>query len=207
MAYCKAREYQTPEMFTDEGISAKRASNRPGLQAAIARACEEKGVLIVTKFDRFARNVREGLELSERLGAHGANLISISDSIDTTTANGRAYFVIVGVFATLERETTSERMREVLRAKRARGERYTKITPYGFRLVERAGAGFYEADPEQQAVIETMRSYREAEGLGFARIANRLNEDDVPPPNGRAWYPMTVKRVLERDAEIAEEMA
>ncbi len=200
IAFCEAHGYAKPEIFSDEGISAKKASNRPGLQEAIARACANKGVLVVTRFDRFARNLREGITLSERLDRCGANLVSITDSIDTTTANGRAFFAIVGVFSTLERETTGERMRDFIEAKREKGERYTKITPFGFRLVERNGSERYEKDPKQQRVIRRMLGYRE-KGWGFSRIATHLNESGVSPPQGKAWYPMTVKRVLEREGE------
>ena len=59
--------------------------------------------LVVTKFDRLGRNMLDMLMISEELKAKGANLVSLAEQIDTSTAMGNAFFQITGIFAEMER--------------------------------------------------------------------------------------------------------
>jgi DNA invertase Pin-like site-specific DNA recombinase len=75
--------------YADEGLSGKRADNRPGLQGAIAHACETHGVLVVYSLSRLARSTRDAIDIAERLAKCKADLVSITEKIDTTTSMGR----------------------------------------------------------------------------------------------------------------------
>jgi DNA invertase Pin-like site-specific DNA recombinase len=59
-------------------------------------------ILIVYKLDRLVSNIKHLIELSEKLEELGVNLVSICDSIDTTTPVGKAMFNMIGVIAELE---------------------------------------------------------------------------------------------------------
>ncbi len=73
------------QVFTDAGLSGKRADNRPALQQALALATTQRAVVVVYKLDRLARSTRDALEIAERLSVAGADLVSLSEQIDTTT--------------------------------------------------------------------------------------------------------------------------
>ncbi|MDD2329019.1 MAG: recombinase family protein [bacterium] len=64
---------------------------------------------IVYKLDRLGRSLSDLIRITEWLKDHSIDLISPSDSIDTTTPNGRLFFHISGAFAEYERERILER--------------------------------------------------------------------------------------------------
>lgn len=84
---------------------------------------KEGDVLVVYKLDRLGRSTKKLIELSEELQARGIELVSIRDSIDTTTAVGKAMFKMLAVLAEMERDLISERTRAGLESARARGRK------------------------------------------------------------------------------------
>lgn len=78
-------------------------------------------VIVVTKYDRLARSLRDLLEIVETIQAHGAGFRSLAEDIDTTTPAGRLVFHVFASIAQFERERISERTREGLEAARRRG--------------------------------------------------------------------------------------
>jgi len=78
-------------------------------------------VVIVTKYDRLARSLRDLLEIVERIEATGAGFRSLAEDIDTTTPAGRLIFHVFASIAQFERERISERTKEGLAAARKRG--------------------------------------------------------------------------------------
>lgn len=95
-------------------------SERPGLDEAL-RFLREGDVLVVWKLDRFGRTVRGLIELVDHLQGRGIGFRSASDAIDTSSAQGRFFFHVVGAFAELERDLIRERTHAGLMAARARG--------------------------------------------------------------------------------------
>jgi hypothetical protein len=67
------------------------------------------------------RSTRELLALSDNLQKRGADLVSLSEAIDTTTACGKMVFGMLAVLAEFERNQTSERTRTAMRHKRSKG--------------------------------------------------------------------------------------
>ncbi|MGR6899331.1 recombinase family protein [Rummeliibacillus sp. BSL5] len=104
------------EKIYQEKISGMK-DDRPELQKLIGYA--RKGdVLVIYKLDHSTKRL---IELSEELQKRGIELVSISDSIDTTTAVGKAMFKMLAVLAEMERDLISERTRAGLESARARG--------------------------------------------------------------------------------------
>jgi DNA invertase Pin-like site-specific DNA recombinase len=77
---------------------------------------------VVYKLDRLARSTKQLYELSDLLKSKGVEFVSLNDSIDTTTAAGRAMFGMLAVFAEFERSIIQERTRSGLEAARRRGK-------------------------------------------------------------------------------------
>nr|BDD45903.1 hypothetical protein 8 [bacterium] len=66
--------------------------------------------VIVTKLDRFGRSLKELVNSTDRLRELGIDFISLGDSIDTSTPNGKLLFNMLCAFAEFERELTRERL-------------------------------------------------------------------------------------------------
>lgn len=93
---------------------------RPELDRLLDRL-REGDVIVVTKYDRLARSLRDLIEIVETIRGHGAGFRSLAEDIDTTTPAGRLVFHVFGSLAEFERERISERTREGLEAARRRG--------------------------------------------------------------------------------------
>src|SRR3954465_833281 len=119
------------DVHVDAGLSGKRADNRPSLGRALESVCRERGsVLVVYSLSRLARSVRDTLAIAERLEKSGADLVSLSEKIDTTSAAGKMVFRMLAVLAEFERDLISERTRGAVALKRSRSERIGQV-PYG----------------------------------------------------------------------------
>ena len=79
--------------------------------------------LVVWKLDRLGRSVRQLIEIIEQLHKRGCGVRSLTEAIDTTTAEGRLIFHIFGALAEFERSIIRERTLAGLEAARARGRR------------------------------------------------------------------------------------
>jgi len=195
-AYCEAHGYQLLRIEADEGVSGKRADNRPALERAMRGVCESQGVLVVAKLDRLARSTLDAIELAQRIDKCGADLASIGEKIDTASAMGRFVFRLMASLGELERDQIAERTRSALHHKRRRGERISRHIPYGYDLAD-DGSRLIE-NPEQQRAIERMRELR-GEGKGYHSVARELNREGFKPQRAKAWSAATCHRIMTRE--------
>lgn len=88
--------------------------------------------MAVWRLDRLGRSLRHLIEISEDVAERKVGLRSLTEAIDTETANGRLYFSLMAALAEFERSLLSERTLAGLEAARARGRvggRPPKMTP------------------------------------------------------------------------------
>ena len=195
-AWCAAQGHELAATEVDAGLSGGRADNRPALQAALEAVCRAKGVLVVYSLSRLARSTRDALDIAERLHDAGANLVSLSESIDTTTAMGRFFFTVLAALAALERDLISERTSMAMRHIAANGGYTGGHVPFGF--WRSPGSGQVVTDPDEQRVIAMIRRLHDG-GQNAPSIARTLNGAFVPC-RGSAWHAKTVSRVIGRKA-------
>ncbi len=146
------------EIFVDEGISGM-SKDRPELQRLL-ETVQEGDSIIVWKMDRLTRSLKHLLELSEELSSRGVDLTSLSDPIDTSTPQGKAFFRIMGVLAEMERDMIRERTIAGVRAAQARGKHCGRPRVLG---------------PDQLVLARQMLS----EGQSQRRVARVLKVSDA----------------------------
>lgn len=121
--HCLRRGWTVASEFVDAGISGSK-EKRPELDRLMADAHRRRfDVVIVWKFDRFARSVSHLLRALETFNALGIAFVSLSESLDTSTPAGRMVFTVLGAVAELERSLIAERVRAGLRNARSKGKR------------------------------------------------------------------------------------
>ena len=81
-------------------------------------------------------SLRPWAATAERLAEAEADLVSITEKIDTTTPVGRFFFTTIAALAQLERDQISERTVLALAHKRAHWQRVSGMIAYGYRLAE-----------------------------------------------------------------------
>ncbi len=165
--------------FVDAGISAKSLKGRPGALAALdaVRAGRAAGIL-VAKMDRLSRSVIDGASLMDEARSSGWTLHFADVDIDTSTPAGEMAANVIISASQYERRLISQRTRDALKAKRARGEQL----------------GRPSALPDD--VIVRIITARER-GDSLRAIAAGLTADGVSTAKGGDWYACTIKSVLE----------
>lgn len=128
------------------------ARNRPELDKLFDQL-REGDVIVVAKYDRLARSLRDLLDIVEAIQERGAGFRSLSEDIDTTTPAGRLIFHVFASIAQFERERISERTKEGLDAARRRG---------------RVGGRPPALNPDQRAEVRRMR---DEDGKSVSEIA------------------------------------
>lgn len=194
-AWAAAHGAELAGVFVDAGLSGKRADNRPELQRALALACRTRGVLVVYSLSRLARSTRDAIEIAERLRKARANLVSLTEAIDTTSATGKLVFQVLAVLAEFERNLTSERTSAALAHKRSRGERVSRYAPYGWRFAEDGTT--LVADRREQMVLRSVRELRES-GLSLRAVSAALAARGIFARNGRPFAPKVLLSVTNR---------
>ena len=120
--YAARRGLEVVGEFVDHGVSGAR-DHRPELDRLMAGARQRAfDLVLVYRFDRFARSVRHLVTALDEFQALGVEFVSFSESLDTSTPMGRAMFSIVAALAELERGIVVERSAEGQRRARARGK-------------------------------------------------------------------------------------
>jgi DNA invertase Pin-like site-specific DNA recombinase len=183
-AECERRGWELVEVAEDAGYSGKDLK-RPAIRVALDRldAGEADG-LVVAKLDRLSRSVLDFAAFMERAQRKGWAVVVLDLGVDTATPQGELVANTFAAFAQFERRLIGQRTREALAA----------LPPERRAKVGRPR----QLDAKVARRIRNLRS----RGHSLAKIAERLNADDVPTAHGGAkWYPSTVRAVLERRGE------
>jgi site-specific DNA recombinase len=191
-AWCLANDYELADIYRDEGISGTKA-NREGLLAAMAEVGQGTA-LVVYSLSRLTRSTKDMLAFTETLEQQGADLISLTEKIDTTTAAGKMVFRMMAVLNEFERDQVSERTKAALAHKKETNQVYNH-TPYGY---TRCGETLQKNDAEAAVAAQAVKLYQS--GKTMRAIARHLNERGVPTKLGKQWKPMQVSRLIKRAA-------
>lgn len=180
-------------VFQDAGISGSSMVQRPGLQDALDAVCQRKATLVVFSLSRLARSTRDTLTISDRLAKAGAELVSLSERIDTPSASGKMVFRMLAVLAEFERDQISERTRAAMAHMRKSRRRISRFAPFGWDF-DATGSGLV-VNPAEQLVLARVREQRSA-GFTLREIASDLDDEGVPTKRGGARWSAKVVRTL-----------
>ena len=108
------------KIFTEQMSGA--VTDRPALHDALEFA-RSGDTLIVWKLDRLARSMKQLIETIEKLRVRGIGFRSLTEALDTTTAQGRLVFHMFGALAEFERSLIRERTQAGLAAARRAGRK------------------------------------------------------------------------------------
>lgn len=121
--YCRRRDWAILREYVDKGFSGSK-ERRPALDQLLID-CRKRAVdcVVVYRYDRFARSLRQLVNALEDFRALGIDFVSLHEGVDTSTPNGRLVFGIFASIAEFERELIRDRVRSGLALARSRGKR------------------------------------------------------------------------------------
>lgn len=192
IAWCASNDCDLVDVFMDAGQSGTKMKNRDGLQNALS-AINKDTVLIFYSLSRLSRSLQDMLKIAGTVEKAGGQLVSLTENFDTTTPSGQMVFNLLSSFAQYESQIISERTRGALRHKKARGEQYSNVTPFGFKLVNKK---LVEIDEEMKVIKRIVKQRNQ--GMTLRAIADRLNSQGVITKKGGTWQANTVSKLIQR---------
>lgn len=192
-AYAELHDADLVMVAEDAGLSAGTL-DRPGLAAALdALDAGKADAVLVVKLDRLTRSTRDLGALLDRAAAGGWAVLSVAESLDTSTAAGRLVVSVLGAVAQWEREAAGERTSAAMRGMAAAGLYTGGAVPYGYRV---DAAGRLVAEPAEVAVLEAARALRAA-GWSLRAVGAELARRGHLPRSGGAWSAGAVARLVD----------
>jgi len=196
-SWCDASGFELAGVYV-ETLSGGRADNRPELQRALAEVCRAKGVLVVYSLSRLARSTTDAIAISQRLEKCGADLASLTERIDTTTAAGKMVFRMLAVLAEFERDQIKERTVAAMSHLRRKNLRISRVVPFGYDLAEDGQT--LRPNASEEANVALMARLR-GDGASYAAIASELTARGVRTKAGGVWDHSAVRKILLRAAK------
>lgn len=129
--YAELRKLRVVEVYVDYASGAK--SDRVNYQKLFNDVRKRKtDVVLVWKFDRFARSTKELINALEEFNSLGVDFISYKENVDTSTPAGKILFTMISAFAEFERSIIRERVIAGMEKAKARGAKIgrPKIPPF-----------------------------------------------------------------------------
>ncbi len=189
-SYCKARDWIVANHYVDDGYSG-RNTRRPAY-SQMMEEIESWDILLVMKMDRIHRNSKNFMLMMEHLKKHQKEFVSMTESLDTSTAMGRFVMDIIQRIAQLESEQIGERVYSGMEQKaRINGGVLGFNIPYGYDYTE----GKLQINTHEAEQIKRIyQMYKE--GNSLKKIADQLNQENIPTKQQKTWGKQTVAIIL-----------
>lgn len=190
----KNLEIDTKYIYKDEGISGRKAEKRPAFMNMIATAKTKPNspfsVILVHRFDRFARNREDSIVYKSLLKREcHVDVISITEDFgdDKFSVIMEAMLEAMAEYYSLN---LSDEVKKGMVEKANRGEYQTKA-PFGYKIVKKD----LIVDENNSKIVKMIFDDYER-GLGFQNIAKKLNSMNIRTTNNNKWEVRTVEYLL-----------
>jgi len=190
--YCLFKDWEIVKVYDLSATSGKSILNLPKTKQMISDI--ESGKiegLIFSKLARLARSTRELLDLADIFKKHNADLISLGESIDTSSPAGTLFFTVLAALAQFEREEISERVKASVPIRAKLGKNTGGTAPLGYRW----GKSGLKIDEKEAPIIKKLFDFF-LETYRKRTTARMMNEAGFRTRKGTKFTDTTITRIL-----------